>query len=231
MNLIDRVVSALANARGMRRGAPEIVNVLSMLSDKVLEEFRDDARAVLQCLGITEDNTVDFPSFHGSTGMEPMTYENVIAARREIEEKLAGYGWGPKKIAEHIWRLHRNLAPSETLEQFADLVRKDLNVIFGELEEAEDAQRAGRMAEKILRKRLMEQYEAAWTNARDGTLSEPYRASQAKLALELTDKLAKLDHIDLDGLSKRAPEKRRTRVIVGAGGVPRTEGDDNRDTN
>lgn len=159
-------------------------------------------------------------------------YENTIAQRREIEEKLAGYGWGPSKIGRHLFRLHRHLIPSESEKQAIDLVRKDLHVIFSEITDAEEAQRAGRMAEKLLRRRLMEQYELAWENAKDESRSEPYRAAQAKLALELTVKLAKLDRVDIETMAAKKPDDGRFKVFVGEGGVARTsEADDGGETN
>lgn len=153
-------------------------------------------------------------------------YENPIAQRRVVEEKLAGYGWGPSKIGRHLFHLQRHLIPCETEEQAIDLVRKDLKVIFSDIVDAEQAQRAGRMAEQVLRKRLMEQYENAWENSQDPTLSEPYRASQAKLALEITLKLAKLDKIDLDTAVKAPKDGGRFKVIVGEGGVARSVDED-----
>lgn len=46
----DRVAAAIANARAGRRGMPEIINVLDVLPQKLRDEVRDDADAVLQAL-------------------------------------------------------------------------------------------------------------------------------------------------------------------------------------
>lgn len=43
----DRAAAAIANARIMRRGAPAISNVLSVLSPKLLAEVREDAVAAI----------------------------------------------------------------------------------------------------------------------------------------------------------------------------------------
>ena len=45
------IASAIANARGMRRGAPSIVNVLPLLPLKQRDEVLDDADNVLTELG------------------------------------------------------------------------------------------------------------------------------------------------------------------------------------
>jgi hypothetical protein len=39
--------SAIANARGMRRGVPEIYNILEILSDKLRDEVIEDAEEAL----------------------------------------------------------------------------------------------------------------------------------------------------------------------------------------
>jgi hypothetical protein len=44
------IAAALANARGMRRGVPKIVNVLDLLPEDILAEVMDDAEAVLEAL-------------------------------------------------------------------------------------------------------------------------------------------------------------------------------------
>ena len=44
---LDRVAAAIANARGGRRGAPPISNVMDVLPQKLKDEVRDDARAIL----------------------------------------------------------------------------------------------------------------------------------------------------------------------------------------
>jgi len=41
------IASAIANARGMRRGAPSIANVLAILPIKLRDEVMDDADNVL----------------------------------------------------------------------------------------------------------------------------------------------------------------------------------------
>lgn len=46
-----RVVAALANARGMRRGVPPITNVVDILPTQVRRELEDDAEQVLKALG------------------------------------------------------------------------------------------------------------------------------------------------------------------------------------
>ena len=46
----EKVATALANARGGRRGMPPIENVLEMLPPKLLEEVMDDAKQVLKVL-------------------------------------------------------------------------------------------------------------------------------------------------------------------------------------
>lgn len=48
--LRERIASAIANARGGRRGMPQIKNVLDMLSGKLRDELLDDADAVLAVL-------------------------------------------------------------------------------------------------------------------------------------------------------------------------------------
>lgn len=45
--MIEAAAAAIANARGGRRGAPEIVNVLDMLPQKLRDEVMEDAEAAL----------------------------------------------------------------------------------------------------------------------------------------------------------------------------------------
>ena len=42
------IASAIANARGMRRGAPSISNVLDILPDKLKNEVFDDADNIIK---------------------------------------------------------------------------------------------------------------------------------------------------------------------------------------
>ena len=44
------IAAAIANARGNRRGVPEIVNILEILPEKLRCEVLDDADAVLAAL-------------------------------------------------------------------------------------------------------------------------------------------------------------------------------------
>jgi hypothetical protein len=44
--IIEIIASAIANARGMRRGVPSIRNVLDLLPAKLREEVMDDAKNV-----------------------------------------------------------------------------------------------------------------------------------------------------------------------------------------
>jgi len=46
--MIEAAAAAIANARGGRRGAPEIVNVLDILPEKLLAEVMEDAEAALK---------------------------------------------------------------------------------------------------------------------------------------------------------------------------------------
>lgn len=46
--MIKAAAAAIANARGGRRGAPEIVNVLDMLPEKLRAEVLEDAEAALK---------------------------------------------------------------------------------------------------------------------------------------------------------------------------------------
>lgn len=48
---IDVAAAAIANARAGRRGAPPISNVLAILPANLVEEVREDAKAVLAALG------------------------------------------------------------------------------------------------------------------------------------------------------------------------------------
>jgi hypothetical protein len=50
----DVIAAAIANARGNRRGAPNIKNILDILPPRLLEEVRDDARAVIAAIRATE---------------------------------------------------------------------------------------------------------------------------------------------------------------------------------
>jgi hypothetical protein len=45
------IAAAIANARGMRRGVPPIINVLDILPPKLRDEVLDDAENVLLALG------------------------------------------------------------------------------------------------------------------------------------------------------------------------------------
>lgn len=45
---IEAAANAIANARGARRGVPQVTNVLSLLSDKLRDEMTEDAVAALR---------------------------------------------------------------------------------------------------------------------------------------------------------------------------------------
>lgn len=47
---ILKSAAAIANARGMRRGVPEIVNILDLLPEKLREEVIEDATAALEAI-------------------------------------------------------------------------------------------------------------------------------------------------------------------------------------
>lgn len=49
-DLLLIVASAIANARGGRRGVPPVVNVLDLLPESLRTEVLDDARAVVVAL-------------------------------------------------------------------------------------------------------------------------------------------------------------------------------------
>jgi hypothetical protein len=51
---VERVASAIANARGNRRGVPQIVNILDLLPMKLLSEVTEEAEAALEALGYRE---------------------------------------------------------------------------------------------------------------------------------------------------------------------------------
>lgn len=46
--MIEAAAAAIANARGGRRGAPEIRNVLEILPDKLRDEVMEDAEEALK---------------------------------------------------------------------------------------------------------------------------------------------------------------------------------------
>lgn len=46
--MIEAAAAAIANARGGRRGVPEIVNILDMLPEKLRDEVPQDAEAALK---------------------------------------------------------------------------------------------------------------------------------------------------------------------------------------
>lgn len=52
---ISQAATAIANARGGRRGVPEISNILEILPPKLRQEVREDASAALQAVSIPED--------------------------------------------------------------------------------------------------------------------------------------------------------------------------------
>lgn len=47
-DMIQRAAAAIANARGMRRGAPAITNILAILPDKLKAEVLEDAEEALK---------------------------------------------------------------------------------------------------------------------------------------------------------------------------------------
>jgi hypothetical protein len=47
---VEMVASVLANARGMRRGMPPIINILELLPADLVKEVREEAEAVLSAL-------------------------------------------------------------------------------------------------------------------------------------------------------------------------------------
>jgi hypothetical protein len=48
--LLDKAAAAIANARGMRRGLPEIIGIMDALPEKLRDEVRDDAKAALAAI-------------------------------------------------------------------------------------------------------------------------------------------------------------------------------------
>jgi hypothetical protein len=158
--------------------------------------------------------------------VEPERFEDLIAyeedpvvKRRIVVEVLAGYNWGPKKIAIWLWKYHRELVPSEALEQAADLVRKDIKKIFEDVDDASEALSKGKLAAKMYEKRLSDAVAVSWSNANNKAHSEPFRAAQMKIFLEASEKLAKMQGVDT---TKPVDPKDRVdswKVKVGAGGV------------
>lgn len=61
----ESVAAAIANARGNRRGVPDIVNILDILPKKLRDEVLDDADAVLAALGISDGSMVLVPRGDG----------------------------------------------------------------------------------------------------------------------------------------------------------------------
>lgn len=47
---IDAAAAAIANARGNRRGAPAISNILTILPLELVKEVREDAKAALEAV-------------------------------------------------------------------------------------------------------------------------------------------------------------------------------------
>lgn len=47
---VEMIATAIANARGNRRGVPSITNVLDILPTKLKEEVMDDAKAVMKLI-------------------------------------------------------------------------------------------------------------------------------------------------------------------------------------
>lgn len=45
---VERAAAAIANARGMRRGAPTITNIMEILPDNLAAEVREDAEEALK---------------------------------------------------------------------------------------------------------------------------------------------------------------------------------------
>lgn len=53
-NLRRVAAAAIANARGGRKGAPPVTNVLDILPDEILSPLLEDADAVLDAIGANE---------------------------------------------------------------------------------------------------------------------------------------------------------------------------------
>lgn len=74
---VDKAAAAIANARGGRRGAPAIVNVLDILPPKLKQEVREDAEDALKAVGVPEliDALQRFVDLHGLEylGSDPRT--------------------------------------------------------------------------------------------------------------------------------------------------------------
>jgi len=51
---IARAAAAIANARGNRRGAPDVANVLEVLPQKLFDEVMGDGRAALEAVGFAD---------------------------------------------------------------------------------------------------------------------------------------------------------------------------------
>jgi len=51
--MIEAAASVIANARGGRRGVPEIVNILDMLPEKLVAEVMENAEAALKAALVT----------------------------------------------------------------------------------------------------------------------------------------------------------------------------------
>ena len=52
---IRAAASAIANARGSRRGVPTITNILEMLPKKLFDEVMEDAQAALEAAAATRE--------------------------------------------------------------------------------------------------------------------------------------------------------------------------------
>jgi hypothetical protein len=51
---VDIAAAAIANARGNRRGVPNIINILEILPPSLVEEVTEDAKAALEAVGYQE---------------------------------------------------------------------------------------------------------------------------------------------------------------------------------
>lgn len=57
--MIEAAAGAIANARGGRRGAPQIRNVLRILPEKLLEEVLEDAEVALTAVLSAPSDTTE----------------------------------------------------------------------------------------------------------------------------------------------------------------------------
>jgi hypothetical protein len=130
----------------------------------------------------------------GAYWLTPEWREKVSRRRAMVDEWL-NVGWSKTKIAETLWLHHRELVPSESLEQVVMLIGKDIAAIYSEIAEAR-VSKLPEVARNLHAARWKRAYEENMKVYRDTSASEQFRAASMKMAMTALEKWGLLEGVD-----------------------------------